>query len=171
MKQYHDHIIPATIDAREALRRLDGLKEFAERTLFLVDDNGLLKGSLTDGDIRRGLLRGLEISHSAESFAFADCKRLVQDHFDPALLKHWRERNILLIPVVNQAGVVVDIINLNHTRTILPITAVIMAGGKGERLRPLTETVPKPMLHVGNKPIIEHNIDRLSMFGIDDFWI
>jgi NDP-sugar pyrophosphorylase family protein len=95
----------------------------------------------------------------------------VQDHFDPALLKHWRERNILLIPVVDQAGVVVDIINLNHTRTILPITAVIMAGGKGERLRPLTETVPKPMLHVGNKPIIEHNIDRLIQFGVREIYI
>ncbi len=171
MKHYHDHIIPASIDAREALRRIDGLKEFAERALFLVDENGVLKGSLTDGDIRRGLLRGLEISHTAEAFAFANCKRLEQDHFDPALLKQWRERNILLIPVVDQAGVLVDIINLNHTRTILPITAVIMAGGKGERLRPLTETVPKPMLHVGSKPIIEHNIDRLIQFGVREIYI
>lgn len=171
MKHYHDHIILASIDAREALRRLDGLKEFAERALFLVDENGVLKGSLTDGDIRRGLLRGLEISHTVESFSFADCKRLKQDQFDPALLKQWRERNILLIPVVDSKGVLVDIINLNHTRTILPITAVIMAGGKGERLRPLTETVPKPMLHVGSKPIIEHNIDRLIQFGVREIYI
>jgi dTDP-glucose pyrophosphorylase len=171
MKHYHDHILSASIDAREALRRLDGLREFAERALFLVDENGVLKGSLTDGDIRRGLLRGLEISHTVEAFSFADCKRLEHDLVDPGLLKQWRERNILLIPVVDSKGVLVDIINLNHTRTILPITAVIMAGGKGERLRPLTDTVPKPMLHVGNKPIIEHNIDRLIQFGVREIYI
>lgn len=171
MKQYQEHIIPANLDAREALRRLDGLQSFAERALFLIDDEGKLKGSLTDGDIRRGLLRGLEIVASAESFAFPDCKRIEEDHVDPALLKQWRERDIHLIPVVNQMGVLIDIINLNHTKTILPITAVIMAGGKGERLRPLTETVPKPMLHVGNKPIIEHNIDRLIQFGVREIYI
>jgi dTDP-glucose pyrophosphorylase len=171
MKHYNDHIIPTDIDAREALRRLDGLKEFAERTLFLTDASGALKGSLTDGDIRRGLLRGLEISDSVERFALAECKRLEQGRLDPTLLRQWRERDIMLIPVVNSAGVLVDIINLNHTRTILPITAVIMAGGKGERLRPLTEKVPKPMLHVGNKPIIEHNIDRLIQFGVREIYI
>jgi len=53
----------------------------------------------------------------------------------------------------------------------LPVDAVIMAGGRGERLKPLTDKLPKPLLVVGDKPIIKHNLDRLTIFGIDDFWI
>ena len=53
----------------------------------------------------------------------------------------------------------------------MPIDAVIMAGGRGERLQPLTNLTPKPLLKVGDKSIIEHNLDRLTMFGIDDYWI
>jgi NDP-sugar pyrophosphorylase family protein len=53
----------------------------------------------------------------------------------------------------------------------LPIDAVIMAGGRGQRLKPLTDKTPKPLLKVGNKPIMEHNLNRLAMYGIDDFWV
>ena len=53
----------------------------------------------------------------------------------------------------------------------MPVDAVIMAGGRGQRLQPLTDTVPKPLLKVGEKAIMEHNLDRLSLFGIDDFWV
>jgi NDP-sugar pyrophosphorylase family protein len=56
-------------------------------------------------------------------------------------------------------------------RSYLPIDAVIMAGGRGQRLSPLTDSIPKPLLLVGDKPIIDHNISRLSQYGIDDFWI
>ncbi|MCH8491377.1 MAG: NTP transferase domain-containing protein, partial [Oceanicaulis sp.] len=58
-----------------------------------------------------------------------------------------------------------------HQKSYLPIDALIMAGGRGERLKPLTDKVPKPLLPVGTKPIIEHNVDRLNTFGIDDIWI
>ena len=56
-------------------------------------------------------------------------------------------------------------------RSYLPIDAIIMAGGKGTRLMPLTKEVPKPLLKVGNLPIMEHNLNRLALYGIDDFWI
>jgi len=64
--------------------------------------------------------------------------------------------------------VISNVINLRLHRSYLPIDAVIMAGGKGQRLRPLTETTPKPLLKVGDTPIIERNIDRLGIYGIDD---
>jgi dTDP-glucose pyrophosphorylase len=171
LNQFTDHIISAEVTAREALGRLEALKEFTHRTLFLTDVNGVLQGALTDGDIRRGLLRGLEISDTAGSFANANCKRIVQHKHDPAELKRWRELDIMLIPVVDAQGELVDMLDLERTRTLLPITAVIMAGGRGERLRPLTDSVPKPMLHIGSKPIIEHNIDRLIQFGISEIYI
>ena len=65
----------------------------------------------------------------------------------------------------------VNVINFREIDSYLPVDAVIMAGGRGQRLMPLTEKTPKPLLKVGDKPIIDHNLTRLSLFGIDDFWI
>jgi NDP-sugar pyrophosphorylase family protein len=76
-----------------------------------------------------------------------------------------------IIPIIDTKNRVVNVINFREIKSYLPIDVVIMAGGKGQRLLPLTEQTPKPMLKVGEKPIIEHNIDRLALFGIDDFWI
>ena len=71
-----------------------------------------------------------------------------------------------LVPILDDAQHIVDIINLEKYRSRLPVDAVIMAGGKGERLRPLTEKTPKPLLPVGDKAIIDHNVDRLISYGI-----
>ena len=71
-----------------------------------------------------------------------------------------------LIPVLDDKMHIVEIINLEQFRTRLPIDAILMAGGKGERLRPLTELTPKPLLMVGDKTIIDHNVDRLISYGI-----
>jgi NDP-sugar pyrophosphorylase family protein len=62
-------------------------------------------------------------------------------------------------------------LNFRLLKSYLPIDVVIMAGGKGSRLKPLTNDTPKPLLNVGNKPIIEHNIDRILSFGVESFWI
>ena len=64
-----------------------------------------------------------------------------------------------------------QIVNLREVQTIIPASALLMAGGRGDRLRPLTDTLPKPMLKVGDKPIIEINIDRLIKFGFKKFYI
>jgi len=82
-----------------------------------------------------------------------------------------RALNIGLIPFLNDDGTIIKIIDLFEKKSILPLQAVIMAGGDGKRLRPLTNDLPKPLLKVGNKPILEHNIDRLESFGIFDFTI
>jgi NDP-sugar pyrophosphorylase family protein len=66
---------------------------------------------------------------------------------------------------------VVNVINFRLIKSYLPVDAIVMAGGRGERLKPLTDTTPKPMLKVGNHPILEHNLNRLISYGIDDFWI
>ncbi|NEW84827.1 MAG: NTP transferase domain-containing protein [Mariniphaga sp.] len=68
-------------------------------------------------------------------------------------------------------GQIERVYDLSRLKSILPLHAVIMAGGKGERLRPLTDKTPKPMLLLGDKPIIEHNIDRLITFGVDTITI
>jgi dTDP-glucose pyrophosphorylase len=171
LQTYRQHIIGPHESAREALRRLDSLPGLAERILFIVDDSNHLLGTLTDGDIRRGLLRDHEISHEVCVFMFANFKSVKAKKISPATLRRFRNENVTLVPVLQENGELIDVIDLTKITTILPITAVIMAGGKGERLRPLTEKVPKPMLHVGNKPIIEHNIDRLIQFGVREIYI
>lgn len=171
LNDYSVHLIDSGSTARDALRRLDTLPEFNSRTLFVVDDGNKLLGTITDGDIRRGLLKNLEISDSVTSFMFANCKRIVVKPTEPDLLKKFRSQDIRLVPVVDEHNAVTDVLDLDRTRAVLPLTAIIMAGGKGERLRPLTETTPKPMLQIGNKPIIEHNIDRLIQYGISEIYI
>ena len=81
-------------------------------------------------------------------------------------LRHQKELKMKLVPILDADNHIVEIINLDKYITKLPIDAVLMAGGKGVRLRPLTEKTPKPLLPVGDKAIIDHNIDRLISYGI-----
>ena len=76
-----------------------------------------------------------------------------------------------IFPVVDAQMKIINVVNFRHQKSYLPVDALIMAGGRGERLKPLTDNTPKPLLKVGDKPIIEHNIDRLNTYGIDDIWI
>ncbi|WP_316826390.1 nucleotidyltransferase family protein [Pedobacter miscanthi] len=166
-----EHIVSVNHEARVALKALDELGDSASRTLFVVDDHNKLVGSLTDGDIRRGLLNGLEISHPIQDFMNINFKYLKVSEDNIDLIKQYRIAEINLIPSIDDEFQLLEILDLKKTRTVLPIAALIMAGGKGERLRPLTDGCPKPMLKVGDKPIIEHNIDRLISYGVKDIYI
>ena len=90
----------------------------------------------------------------------------VEDIDNVMEIKRQRELKMRLVPVLDSENHIIEIINLERFKTRLPIDAVLMAGGKGERLRPLTETTPKPLLKVGDKCIIDHNIDRLIDYGV-----
>lgn len=158
------HLIHYEVSVREALRQLDLLA--ADAVLFLVDEDNRLKASLTDGDIRRGLINGLDLETPLMKFTQQAPKAFMRGQYDLTEMQNWRERNFRIIPVVDPANVVVDIVNFRTQRSYLPLDAVIMAGGVGSRLRPLTDSVPKPLLPVGDKPIVEHNIDRLRSFGV-----
>lgn len=164
MKEISRHLIDSSSTVRKALKKLDILA--SDAVLFLVDDNLRLVGSLTDGDIRRGLIQGKTLEDPIESFIQEKPTFLKNKEFDISQLKHWRDNNFKIIPVLDNDNRVIDIINFRNQRSYLPIDAVIMAGGEGQRLRPLTKNIPKPLLKVGEKPIIEHNTDRLASFGI-----
>jgi dTDP-glucose pyrophosphorylase len=170
INQYRQHIIPVSKTGREALQILDALPESHSRTLFVVDGQKLV-GSITYGDIRRGLLKYKEISDTVTHHMNSCFKCLKREEVKPDILAQFRLQEIWLLPVVNGSGEIIDIIDLKQTRTVIPAAALIMAGGRGERLRPLTDNLPKPMLHVGGKPILETNIDRLIRFGIKTFYI
>ena len=135
--------------------------------LFVLDDGKKMVGTLTDGDIRRGLLRGLDI-HAKISEAMHRDFNFLRDGVDDIVisLQKQRELKMKLVPVLDDSNHIVDIVNLDKYRTKLPVDVVLMAGGKGERLRPLTEKTPKPLIRVGDKCIIDHNIDRLLLYGV-----
>lgn len=169
MRNYKDHLLVKGSSVKSALIRLNELAKDA--IVFVVDENDKLLGSLTDGDVRRGLLRGFSIETNVEEIIQDHPRFIKKGEIDIQKIKEYREGNFKIIPVIDENGKVMNVINFSEMRSYLPLDAVIMAGGRGERLRPLTDNVPKPLLLVGDKPIMEHNIDRLYKYGIDDFWI
>ena len=158
------HLLSEKASVREALQRLDQLA--ADAVAFVVDDEGKLISSITDGDIRRGLIKGLSLEDPLAKFARAKPKTFDHTNYSVEKMRSYRAKDYSIVPVVNPAGKIVDIVNFRQQRSYLPLDAVVMAGGKGTRLRPLTENTPKPLLKVGDKPIIEHNVDRLVNFGV-----
>ena len=150
----------------EALKQINALQE-GPLVLFAVDNDGRMVGTLTDGDSRRALISGATINSLVKNVAHSSFNYIREGEGNLVLeLKSQKERHMKLVPVLNVQNRIVDIINLEQYKTKLPIDAVLMAGGKGERLRPLTEKTPKPLLKVGNKAIIDHNIDRLISYGV-----
>lgn len=135
--------------------------------LFVEDDNGVMVGTLTDGDIRRSLIKGATINDFVTNAMNKDfnCLHLGIDN-NVVNLRHQRDLKMKLVPVIDKDGKICDIIDLERFITKLPLDAVMMAGGKGERLRPLTHTTPKPLLPLAGKAIIDYNIERLISYGV-----
>ena len=169
MRLYNEHLIASGSSVKKALHLLNVLSQDA--ILFVVDINQKLVGSLTDGDVRRGLLNNFNLGSKIDEIIQNNPRYIKKGDYDIQKIIEFREEGYKIIPVVDENHVVINIINFKYFNSYLPIDAVIMAGGKGQRLQPLTNSTPKPLLFVGDKPIMEHNINRLAMFGIDDFWI
>jgi len=161
-----DHFINSRLTIKDALIALNNLRNNAILTLFVLNDNSQIIGTLTDGDIRRALVSGHDLGCTLDKVMHRDFIFIKKEEFDVACLKDLRERRILLIPILDDEHYVVDVVNLQKFKSKLPIDAVLMAGGKGERLRPLTEKTPKPLLEIGGKCIIDYNIDRLISYGV-----
>ncbi len=135
--------------------------------LFVLDKAGHMVGTLTDGDTRRALVAGANLDTRLSNVMHQDFNYLESDNNH--IVEGLRRQKMLkmkLVPILDRDKNVLEVINLERYVTQLPIDAVLMAGGKGERLRPLTEHTPKPLLKVGDKAIIDHNIDRLISYGV-----
>ena len=147
MKQF---IISELATIKDALVAINEITHDGE-SLIVVNEDRQMVGSLTDGDIRRGLIAGAELKDPVYKIMYRDFKFIKQEEYDVAHLKSFRDRRIMFIPILDEENHVVNVVNLNKFKSKLPIDAVLMAGGKGERLRPLTEKTPKPLLEVGGK--------------------
>lgn len=169
MRIYKDHLILSGTKVKEALLLLNELSQDA--ILFVVDAGDKLIGALTDGDVRRGLINGFTIENVIDDIIQENPRYITKGENNIEKIIEYREGDFRIVPVVDENHRVVNVINFRKIKSYLPIDAVIMAGGRGMRLQPLTNTTPKPLLKVGGKAIMEHNLDRLALFGIDDFWI
>ena len=150
----------------DALNQINNLK-IGPLVLFVTDDNGHMVGTLTDGDARRALVAGAKVTDKASVVMRRDFRCLRKGiNDDVANLREQRQKKMRLVPILDENNSILEIIDLERYITCLPLDAVLMAGGKGERLRPLTENTPKPLLKVGDKAIIDHNIDRLINYGV-----
>lgn len=160
------HIISQNLPIIDAIRRINEIHD-EPLVLFVVDENGAMRGTLTDGDVRRALIKGVSVNapivdamHCNFNFLRIGVNDDVED------IHRQRELKMRLVPVLDDKNHICEIINLERYRTKLPIDAVLMAGGKGERLRPLTEKTPKPLIKIGDKCIIDYNIARLISYGL-----
>lgn len=162
------HLIQTTDTVKEALVRLNALSG-ESMTLFALDGERLA-GTVTDGDIRRALIAGATLASTVAEIMHRDfmCVRSGDDR--ARAIAEGRRRHIDLLPVAED-GRITGILDLRRLRTSLPIDAVLMAGGRGERLRPLTERTPKPLLSVGGKAIIDYNVDELEACGVENIFV
>lgn len=165
MEDYSKHIIKSGSNILDALKALNEIRT-KYLDLFVEDQDGKVLGVVTDGDLRRGLITGAQLTDDIDSVMNRNFVSFGQGPIDISQIKYYKSKGMSLIPSLTSEGKIERIYNIGELNSILPIDAVLMAGGKGERLRPLTEKIPKPLLPVGDKTIIDHNIDRLISYGI-----
>ena len=150
---------------------IHNLNETSLQIVMVVSSDGLLLGIVTDGDIRRGLLHGLDLKSSIDAIIFRDPLVVPPQLERDTVLQLMQANRIHQLPVVDEHRHVVGLHLWNEL--LAPASRsnlmVIMAGGQGTRLRPQTDHCPKPMLPVGGKPILEHIIERARGNGFHRF--
>ncbi|MBO5444641.1 MAG: nucleotidyltransferase family protein [Muribaculaceae bacterium] len=166
------HVISADCSVREALVALNALSGDS-MTLFATDSDGKIVGSLSDGDVRRALIAGHTPDDRTEDIVFRNFTSLDKSA-DPKerynTVAKARKRRLELLPVTEN-GRIIGIVDLRKMKSAIPADAVLMAGGRGERLRPLTSKTPKPLLNVGGKPIIDYNVESLMKYGVENIFV
>lgn len=152
---------------------LEIINSEALRVAVVVDNNQKLLGMITDGDIRRGLLNDLTLTDKVTKVMNANSITAYQGTSKELLLEVMEQKQILSIPLLDQDGRVVGLETLHSalSKEKYQNPVFIMAGGFGTRLRPLTDNCPKPMLKVGDKPILETVIKSFIKAGFSNFYI
>lgn len=164
MKDYKDILLKPTSTIKEALEIIDS---GAMKIALVIDEERKLVGTLSDGDIRRGLLNNFSLDDSIESIIYKNPTICSVEDTKERILEVAIEKKLYQVPIVDTKGRLVGIEEVDSLLkpTIKTNRVVLMVGGLGTRLRPLTEHTPKPMLKVGDKPILETIILNFKKFG------
>jgi len=167
-ERWRQAILPVKTSIQHAIRSLD---QASIKIVMVVNEAGELEGTISDGDIRRGLLKGLDLSSPIASVIHRNALVVTPEMGRDVVLQLMGANKIQQIPIVNELRQVVGV-HLWDEITTLPARSnlmIIMAGGMGKRLRPYTETCPKPLLPVAGKPMLEHIIERAKLEGFSHF--
>jgi len=164
MKDYKNITLQKGATIREALKIIDS---GAMKIALVVDENSKLLGTLSDGDIRRGFLKNLTLEDSIESVIFKTPTICNIHDSREDILQIALEKKVYQVPIVNDEGKLVGIQEVDDLLKAKEKSnqVVLMVGGYGTRLRPLTQEIPKPMLKVGDKPILETIILNFKKYG------
>lgn len=166
MKAIDHRTLPPTASIRDALEALNQSGRML--TLFIVDEQRRLLGTVTDGDVRRAMLAGRAMDVPVEQAMNRSPRVLLEGEAPTGSIGELKRNGIRLLPLVDRDGRLNRVIDLGDMHSLLPIDALIMAGGRGSRLRPFTDTVPKPLIPVRGKPIIEHALGLLDRHGVEN---
>lgn len=169
MKSWNSALISKNKTIRDAISVLDNSNY---QIVLVVDNSNRLLGTITDGDIRRAILRGVDLN--SPLLLVMNQHPIVVKPNEPReqILRLMKENHLRQIPVVDEHGIILD---LDYVYDIVndykkDNVAVLMAGGLGKRLTPLTNDCPKPMLKIGGKPILETILENLIKFDINHFF-
>ncbi|MDB4794723.1 nucleotidyltransferase family protein [bacterium] len=171
-----DITVNPSISIRQAMKMLD---KTAEKCLLVVDKRKKLLGTLTDGDLRRSILTGVKFSEEITNSYNKNPTIIIQGNYSTEEAKQLlRDLKLDLIPLLDKNHLVVDFITWTDIegksrpkKNLCGIPVVIMAGGRGARLEPFTKVLPKPLVPIQDKPIIEHIIERFTDFGCSSFYL
>jgi dTDP-glucose pyrophosphorylase/predicted transcriptional regulator len=150
------------------------LQNNVHKLCIVLDDSRRICGTITDGDCRRGLLRGLDLQSQAHQFMNKQFVVVDETFSSDQILSLMKSNGIDQVPIVDSDRIFVSVVSrYSLARDVVPRAnpVLILAGGKGMRLRPLTDYVPKPMLSINGCPILEQLIDRLVKAGFSDIFI
>ena len=159
---------------------MEAMGKASEKVLLVVDNDKKLIGALTDGDIRRYILKGRDLIGTIQEAYNPNPIFVFQEDYNLEKIKKVLTKNkIDLVPILNQSRKIVDFItwdkvfgnNRKSENQKLDVQVVIMAGGSGTRLEPFTKVLPKPLIPVGDKPVIDHIIDRFRAYGVCQFYL
>lgn len=170
MKSITEILLKTTDTIREALKVIDkGTMSIA----IVIDDNQKFLGTLNDGDIRRSLLNDYSLDSTIENIYTADAITCNVSESKEQIIKKAIKYKVYQIPILDEEDTLVDIEDLATLLTKIEKRnkVVLMAGGLGTRLQPLTDDTPKPLLKVGTKPILETIINNFATYGFTDIII
>lgn len=170
MKDFKNVLLIPETSIREAIRLID-LSDV--QIVLVVDKDRRLLGTVTDGDVRRGILKGISLDDPVKKIMNSSPITRHANESRKFIISKMRAKKVRQLPVIDEDGRLVGLETYDELLAPKEKTnlVILMAGGLGERLRPLTEKCPKPMLKIGDKPILENILTNFIEYGFRRFFI